>query len=626
MTKASASVSRRTKKKTVGFTELVLRDGHQSLLATRMKLEDMLPICNVLDRSGYASLEVWGGATFDSCVRFLREDPWARLRELRQALPNSRLQMLLRGQNLLGYRHYADDVVDTFVRRAANNGMDVFRIFDAMNDFDNVRTAIAAVVRAKKHAQGTICYTTSPVHSVEVFVALAEQLADAGCHSLAIKDMAGIMTPTACEALVRGIKRAVGLPLHLHSHATSGLAAHCYLRGVQAGADVVDTVISPFAEGASHPATETMQIALRDLGYDSGLKADALESLADYFRHTRQKYWQFESEFTGFNPSVLSHHVPGGMISNLTSQLQEQGALDRLGEVLLEIPKVREDLGYPPLVTPTSQIVAVQATLNVMSGKRYGAISQEVKNYLAGAYGRIPGAVNWKLFGKKGAAKPVAPAAKRKAKKARRAKNIEMERLTNEVGGLAKNEDDVLIYAMFPDLGKQFLQERAAGTLRPLQLAARKTTADEGDAESQSSAYRVTVHGETYNIRLTGSGDKASERRPMFFTIDGVSEEALVEVVDETAGDGKLARARQLGDERPQASAPGHVATNMSGRVVSVAVKGGQSVKAGDTVVVIESMKMENEVHAPIAGKVVAVLVSPGDAVKAGELLIEIAS
>lgn len=615
--KKTAASTKTAARQRIGITELVLRDGHQSLLATRMKLEDMLPICNVLDSAGYSSLEVWGGATFDSCVRFLREDPWARLRALRKALPSSRLQMLLRGQNLLGYRHYADDVVDVFVRRAANNGMDVFRIFDAMNDFNNVKTAIAAVVRAKKHAQGTICYTTSPVHNVDTFVTLATQLANAGCHSLAIKDMAGIMTPSACEALVRGIKAAVNLPLHIHCHSTSGLAALCYLRAVQAGADVIDTVISPFSEGASHPATETMHTALQDMGYETNLKAEALSSLADYFRHTRQKYWQFESAFTGFDPSVLQHHVPGGMISNLTSQLQEQGALDKLNEVLLEIPRVRHDLGYPPLVTPTSQIVAVQATLNVITGKRYSSISQEVKNYLAGEYGRIPGVVNSKAFASAGAA------GKPKAAKSKRAPQ-EMERLTNEVGSLAHNEDDVLIYAMFPDLGLQFLQERAAGTLQPLQLASRDEATATPDSESgKPSEFRITVHGETYNICLTGLGDKSSPRRPLFFTIDGVSEEALLEVVGETAAD--TAAQGRLSDSRPQASSPGHVSTTMSGRVIAVPAKEGQTVKAGDTVVVIESMKMENEIPAPIGGKVVAVLISVGDNIKANELLIEIA-
>lgn len=618
-------------KRAIAVTELILRDGHQSLIATRMKTDDMLPICKTLDAAGFASLEVWGGATFDACVRFLREDPWQRLQKLRKALPNSRLQMLLRGQNLLGYRHYSDDVVHAFVRRAAANGMDVFRIFDAMNDFNNVRVAIAAVKAARRHAQGTICYTTSPVHNPKTFLALAERLANAGCDSIAIKDMAGIMTPQACEELTRAIKGAVNLPLHIHSHATSGLAAFALLRGAAAGADGVDTVISPFADGASHPPTETMQMALSELGFDCGLDAAKLDSLAEYFRHIRQKYWQFESGFTGFDPRVLTHHVPGGMISNLTNQLREQGALDKLDEVLAEIPRVRRDLGYPPLVTPTSQMVGAQATINVLTGKRYGNVSQEVWQYLAGAYGKIPGKVNRQVFG--AAAGGGAGAKKRSAKQTKlSARAPEMARLRGEVADLAAGEDDVLTYAMFPDMGRVFLQERAAGTLQPLQLKERGeaegSAGAAADESRQPSQYRVTVHGETYDICLTGVGDKSSARRPLFFTIDGVSEEALVETMGEfSASDARaLSAAGRMNDARPQATQPGHVTTNMPGNIVNVLVQEGQAVKSGDVVLVLETMKMENEIRAGVDGKVVAILVSKGDAVKAGELLIEIGS
>lgn len=606
------------KKRKIGITELVLRDGHQSLVATRMKTEDMLPICHTLDGAGFWSLEVWGGATFDACVRFLREDPWERLRKMRQSLPNSRLQMLLRGQNLLGYRHYADDVVTAFVNAAANNGIDVFRVFDALNDFNNMRVALAAVKKAKRHAQGTICYTTSPVHTVAGFVKLAERFAAAGCDSVAIKDMAGILAPSACYELVSAIKRRVSLPVHVHSHYTSGLAAMTLLRAAEAGADVIDTAVSAFAEGASHPATETMQAALSESGFDTGVRDDSLPLIADYFKRVRRKYWQFESAFTGVDTRVLKHHVPGGMISNLTSQLREQNALDKVDDVLDEIPRVRADLGYPPLVTPLSQIVGAQATLNVIAGERYAAVSQEVKQYLMGAYGKIPGKINdavrRQILGK--GDKP-APA---------RA-NREMEKLAADVETLANSGEDVLTHAMFPDLGKTFLQERAAGTLQPLQLSPTpQQSGGGGELDKASSEYRITIHGETYVIRLTGVGGKDSKQRSLFFTVDGVSEEALIEGVGgDVGGAGDSRSGKIAGDEtRPAASAPGDVTTPMPGNIVSLLVEEGQTVKTGAPLLVIESMKMENEIASPVDGTIAAILVAKGDAVKPGELLIKI--
>ena len=609
----------------VGVTELVLRDGHQSLVATRMKTEDMLPICGALDAAGFWSLEVWGGATFDACVRFLREDPWQRLAQLRRALPNSRLQMLLRGQNLLGYRHYPDDVVAAFVRCAAKNGIDVFRVFDALNDFSNMRAALAAVKKNDRHAQGTICYTTSPVHSVSGFVRLAEKFAAAGCDSLAIKDMAGIMTPAACGNLVAAIKARVSLPLHIHSHSSSGLSAMCMLRAVEAGADVIDSAISSFAEGASHPATETMLAALDEMGIETGIDAEALSPIADYFRRVRAKYWQFESPFTRVDPQVLKHHVPGGMISNLTSQLREQNALDRIGDVLAEIPRVRADLGYPPLVTPMSQMVGAQAALNIFAGERYAHVSQEVKQYLRGAYGRVPGRIDPDARAKALGDAPADEADKTRA-------GFDMEKLAAEIEGLAKGEEDVLTCAMFPDIGKTFLQERAAGKLQPLQLKpppGEEQAASGGDEFGRAAEYRVTVHGETYAIRLTGVGGKDARPRPLYFTVDGVSEEALIEATGAFSAAGKSSpedskAAAAAADSRPRASAPGHVTTTMPGAVVAVLVAEGQKVEAGEAVLVIEAMKMENEIHAPIGGEVAAILVSKGDSVKPGEALVEI--
>ncbi|MBU3644222.1 MAG: pyruvate carboxylase subunit B, partial [Candidatus Methylopumilus sp.] len=378
----------------VKITELVLRDGHQSLIATRMRTDDMLPICSKLDSIGFWSLEAWGGATFDACVRFLKEDPWERLAKLRKALPNSRINMLLRGQNLLGYRHYSDDVIHAFVQKAADNGIDVFRIFDAMNDVRNLKTSIEAVKKVKKHAIGTLSYTTSPVHDVDYFVEMAKKLADMGCDSIGIKDMAGLLTPMTAAELVKSLKENVNLPVHMHSHATSGLASMVMLKSVENGVDVIDACNSSFSEGASHPTTESMVAALKGTAFDTGLDLAKLQEITAYFRDVRKKYWQFESDFTGVDTRVLVNQVPGGMISNLSNQLKEQGALNRMDEVLAEIPRVREDLGFPPLVTPTSQIVGTQAVLNVLTGARYKSVTNEVKNYLLGQYGQAPASVN----------------------------------------------------------------------------------------------------------------------------------------------------------------------------------------------------------------------------------------
>ena len=627
MAKKQASKQGAAAAEPLKITELVLRDGHQSLIATRMRLDDMLPICEKLDKVGFWSLEAWGGATFDACVRFLREDPWERLRKLRQVLPNTRLQMLLRGQNLLGYRHYADDVVRSFVAKAADNGIDVFRVFDALNDFRNMEVCLHAIKDAGKHAQGAISYTTSPVHDLTGFVELAKRFADAGCGSVAIKDMAGIMTPSACFELVSRLKAEVGLPVAVHSHYTSGLAGMCMLRAAEAGADIIDTAISPFAEGASHPATETMCAALQGTPRDPGLDPAQLESIADYFRVVRRKYWQFESAFTNVDPRVLKHHVPGGMISNLTNQLKEQGALDKIDEVLEEIPRVRADLGYPPLVTPTSQIVGTQAVFNVVGGgKRYQTVTKEIKNLLRGLYGATPGPVNEEVRQEAIGDEEVIT-----CRPADLLGGSELDKIRGEIGSLATSDEDILTYAMFPEIAQAYLQERAAGQLKPEELLpapAPGAPASGPDAAGQApSEFNVTLHGETFHIKLTGAGMKSAEQRPMFFTVDGVTEEVLLETLDLEPVDADAATAKKPGagrDGLPRASKPGHVSTPMPGNVVQVLVKEGQEVKQGEAVLVIEAMKMENEIEAPIAGTVVAILVSVGDAVKPNEALVEI--
>ncbi len=601
----------------VQFTELALRDAHQCLLATRVRTEDMLPVCPKLDQVGFWSLECWGGATFDACLRYLKEDPWQRLRQLRQALPNTRLQMLLRGQNLLGYRHYADDVVEAFVARAAANGMDVFRIFDALNDLRNLETAVTAAKRAGKHAQGTLCYTVSPVHSVETFVEQAKELARMDCDSIAIKDMAGLLTPQVTAELVRAIKAAVKLPLHLHSHATSGLAEMCHLKAVENGCDHIDTAISSLAGGPSHPPTESLVVALRDLGLDPGYDLRLLEEIAAYFWEVRRKYRRFEPEYVGPDPRVHIHQVPGGMISNLYQQLKEQGALDRLEQVLEEIPRVREDLGYPPLVTPTSQIVGTQAVINVIAGQRYKTITNEVKRYLQGGYGRPPAPVN--------------PALQRQAIgseeiiECRPADRIppELENLRHEIGELAESEEDVLTYALFPDVGRQFLEQRAAGTLKPEPVEPPET---ETGARTAPTEFNIHLHGETYHVRVTGTGPRHQAERHFYLVVDGVPEEAVIETLDEVVlgGGTEGAVPRRLSSKRPPAAGEGDVTLSMPGNIVEVLVEEGDTVKAGDPVLVVETMKMETEVQAPISGKVTAVYVNKGDAVTPKEALIHI--
>jgi pyruvate carboxylase subunit B len=602
----------------VHITDVILRDAHQSLIATRMRTEHMLPIWEQLDKIGYWALQVWGGATFDACLRYLKEDPWQRLKQLRAALPNTRLMMLLRGQNLLGYRHYSDDVVHAFVARAADNGIDVFRVFDALNDTRNLQTAIDAVKQAGKHAQGTICYTNSPVHNTRTFVEMARELEAMGCDSIAIKDMAGLLTPMTTAELVSAIKADTGLPLHLHCHATAGTAEMCLLKAIENGCEHIDTAISSFSGSTSHAATESMVAALRGTGFDTGLDIEALQVIGLYFREIRKKYHQFESEFHDPDTRVQVSQVPGGMISNLYSQLREQGALDRVDEVFREIPRVREELGFPPLVTPTSQIIGTQALLNVLTGKRYETITNEVKLYLQGRYGRPPAALD--------------PAVRQQAIGAEQMIDVrpadllpdEMDTLREAIGDLAHNEEDVLTCAMFPDIGREFLEHRQQGTLVPEPLAA---PADAGtDAHVRPTEFNVTLHGESYHIKITGTGHRTQDNRPFYMTVNGVPEEVLVETLDELVAD---AAAKQeprpgRGSQRPRATQPGHVTTSMPGTIIDVLVKVDDEVTAGTPLLVTEAMKMETEIQAPIAGRIAAVHVKKGDSVNPDETLIEI--
>ena len=614
--------------KKINITELVLRDGHQCHIATRLRTEDMIPICSKLDNLNFWSIEAWGGATFDACVRYLKEDPWERLIRLRKALPNSKIQMLLRGQNLLGYRHYSDDVVEMFVKKSADNGVDIFRIFDALNDIRNIEVSIKAVKKYKKHAEGTICYTTSPVHNIEYFVALGKKIEELGCDSIAIKDMAGLLTPQDTKDLVSSLVKNTNLPIHMHCHATSGLASINLITAVESGATIIDTCNSSYSEGASHPSTESIVVALEGMGYKTGIDLSKIDEITDYLKENRKKYWQFESEFTGLDPKVLINQVPGGMISNLSNQLRDQGAIDKMNDVLKEIPTVRKDLGYPPLVTPTSQIVGTQAALNVITGERYKTITSEVKNYFLGQYGMAPGKLNANI--KKKAIGDEKEITSRPAEKLK----PEFNNLKVKSESFASTEEDILTYAMFPDIATTFLQERNAGTLEPEILLNKNAEMSKGDHFAPSE-FNITLHGETYHINLTGSGDPSEHERPFYVSVDGISEEVLVETLDEvlvnkpsgTENSKENKENRNTKNEtRIKPNHDGCITTAMPGKIIDIKVNIGDNVSAGDSIIIIEAMKMENEIQASKSGTVVAINIKKGDEVSPNETLLEIQS
>ncbi|HEV8243035.1 MAG TPA: sodium-extruding oxaloacetate decarboxylase subunit alpha [Nitrospirales bacterium] len=606
--------------KQVLLTDVALRDGHQSLLATRMRTEDMLDVADRLDKVGFWSLEVWGGATFDTCLRFLKEDPWERLRAIKRVMPRTRLQMLLRGQNLVGYRHYPDDVVNAFIERAADNGVDVFRIFDALNDIRNMETSVSAVRRVRKHIEATICYTTSPVHSVERFIELAKRLEDLGTDTLCIKDMAGLLAPMDAYRLVKGLKAAVRVPIHLHSHYTSGMASTSALMAILGGLDMLDTALSPLSGGTSHPPTETFVALLRGTPYDTGLDLKTLPPVAEVLRNARKKYHQFESDFAGVDSEILISQIPGGMLSNLAAQLAEQNSLDKFKAVLEEVPHVRQDFGYPPLVTPTSQIVGTQATLNVLTGERYKVVTTETRNYLKGLYGKPPGPVDATIrkraLGKESVI-TIRPA------------NLlepELPKATREVADKTTNPEDVLSYALFSSIANDFFDERASGQLKPEPLAPLppKGPAVAHELKLAPLEFKVTVHGESYHIKVSGSGRKTDGKKPYYIKVNDRLEEVhlepLVEVLTGTP------EAPQVGGEkktqRPKPSGPGDVAASLPGKVTKVLVKQGQAVKKGDLVLIVEAMKMESQVIAPIAGAVKTLYVKEGDDVTPDETLL----
>jgi oxaloacetate decarboxylase alpha subunit len=581
------------------LTDVVLRDAHQSLFATRLRIDDMLPIAAELDKIGYWSLETWGGATFDACIRFLGEDPWERLRKLKLAMPNTPMQMLLRGQNALGYRHYADDVIEKFIERCAINGMDVFRIFDAMNDMRNLETAIKATVKTGKHAQGAISYTISPVHNNDLWVDMAKRLEDMGCHSICIKDMAGLLKPYVAEELVSRIKETCSIPLSMHCHATTGLSTATYLKAIEAGIDMLDTSISSMSLTYGHSATETFVSILEDTERATGLDLNSLEKISLYFRDVRKKYAAFEGSLKGVDPRILTAQVPGGMLTNLEGQLRDQNALDRFDEVLIEIPKVRKDLGYVPLVTPTSQIVGTQSVINVLSGERYKSISKETAGLLRGEYGATSAPVDKALQQRVlNGAEPIT---------CRPADLLapEMDRLTEELKSLAQSDDiklaeneidDVLIYALFQQVGINFLKNRDnPGAFEPapgneplaLEIAA-APAASTSDFAAES--YKVSVNG-THDDVVVGPGNSDINQ-------------IIAATPAATQAEGTA------------------IKSPLAGSVIESLVSVGQKINEGDPVMIIEAMKMETEVRSQCSGLVQSISVNKGDALQAEQTLM----
>ena len=587
--------------KPVGITELVLRDGHQSLFATRMRIDDMLPIAEKLDKVGYWSTESWGGATFDACIRFLGEDPWDRIREISKAMPNTPQQMLLRAQNLLGYRHYGDDVVRNFVDRCAENGVGVLRIFDAMNDMRNLQTAVDQTVKVGKHAQGTISYTLSPVHTTELWIDMAKQIEDMGAHSLCIKDMAGLLQPYVAYDLVKKLKKAIDIPIQLHAHATTGLSTATLIKSIEAGIDRVDTSIASMSMTYGHSSTNAVVSILDHGPRKTGLDMEQLEEIDAYFRKVRPKYAKFEGSLKGIDPRILLAQVPGGMLTNMESQLRENNALDRLDEVLKEIPRVREDLGFIPLVTPTSQIVGTQAVMNVLLGERYKSIAKESAGILKGEYGASPAPVNAELQARVldgGEAITCRPADNIEPEMD--ALEAEFDSIIAEKGIKLENEkiDDLLIYILFPQVGMQFLENRKnPDFFEPVPQAP-------SDAPKEDGVYTVNHKGQDYIVEVKSGGDISS-----------------IQVAGQAPAAPQVAAAQAA---TPAVNAE-DIPAPLAGNIWKVLVSPNQQINEGDTLVILEAMKMETEVKAARSGTVVSVNVNEGDQVSAGQAIISLA-
>lgn len=612
----------------VGITDTTLRDGHQSLLATRMKTKDMLPIAEKMDTMGFHSLEVWGGATFDSCMRFLNEDPWERLKTLRKAFKNTKLQMLLRGQNLVGYKHYADDVVEAFVAKSAEHGIDIFRIFDALNDVRNMQKAIEEVKKSGKHVQATISYTLGSIYSLEYYLKMGRELKQLGADSICIKDMAGILTPYAAYELVGALKRELGLPIQMHTHYTSGMGSMMYLKAIEAGADVIDTANSALALGTSQPATETMVAVLNDAGYETGIDLKKVASLAEYFKDVRKNYEAYDVYKSGVDVNVLRYQVPGGMLSNFISQLSQANAMDKFDAVLQEVPRVREDLGFPPLVTPSSQIVGSQAVLNVLSGERYKMVTNEVKNYMRGLYGQPPGKVNEEIRKKIiGDEQPIT---------VRPADLIEpqIEAAKEEIGDLAKNMEDLLMYILFPQVAKPFLE----GTSTEEKIETKQVKKEEKKVESKIPSVAPispNLSSGIGNVARFATSRKNTRMGAVNFTFNGKIEKLKIELdsngyrmdmgeaVEAEVPEEKVVEKIKESNVRTS-TGENTVTAPMPGKIFKIINADGTKVKQGDIVLILEAMKMENEILAPVDGTVTKLNVKEGDAVNPGDVLFKV--
>ena len=563
----------------VKITDTTFRDAHQSLMATRLRTEDMIPIAEKMDEVGFFSMEVWGGATFDACIRYLNEDPWERLRSLRKRIQNTPLQMLLRGQNLVGYRHYPDDIVEKFVQKSYENGIEIFRIFDALNDMRNVEVPIKVAKKCGAHVQGAISYTTSPVHTIEQFVNLAKEFEELGCDSICIKDMAGLLKPYESKILINRLKEEVSIPIDLHSHCTSGIAPLTYLAAIEAGVDVVDCAMSPLSMGTAQPPVESIVAALKGTKFDTKLDMELLNEIRDYFDKIREKYKYLINPISErVDTRILLYQVPGGMLSNLVSQLKEQGALDKFEEVLKEIPKVREDLGYPPLVTPSSQIVGTQAVMNVLTEERYKIITNEVANYVRGLYGKPPAPISKELMKRvlDNGEKPIT---------CRPADLLEPEyekvKEEAEKKGIVSKEEDILTYALYPQVAVKFLR----GELEAETIPEEKEVSKFMEIPTE---YIIEVDGDEYEVKI----------KPKYGT--------------------EMKKKK----EKYTAETEGAITSPFRGMITQIKVKEGDEVKKGDVIVVLEAMKMENPVESPVDGKVEKVLIHDGQSVNVGDILM----
>jgi Pyruvate/oxaloacetate carboxyltransferase len=617
--------------KKILITDLTPRDGQQCKLATRVRTDDLLPLCEKMDKAGFYAVEVWGGATYDVCLRYLKEDPWERLRRIKEVMPNTKLQMLFRGQNIVGYKPKSDKVVKKFVEKAIKNGITVFRVFDSLNDNRNIEVACKAIKEFGGEVHAEISYTKSPVHTLEKWMAYADELIDLEPDWISFKDATGILMPLDTYNIIRGIKKKVGdkIKVLLHNHDMSGTAIMNHMMAVLAGVDMLDTVLSPLAFGSSHPATESVVAALQGTPYDTGIDLKILDELAEITRQIKRKYRKYETEYAGVNAKVLIHKIPGGMISNMVAQLIEANAADKIEEALEEVPHVEADLGYPPLLTPSSQIVGVQAVLNVITGERYKTITKEVRDYVEGKYGRPPGPISKELV-----EKILGPGKEPKfdIRAGDLADPNDWDKAVQELGPLAKSEEDILLYVLFPMQAMEFLKARENGELTP-DIAIDTTDIVEtkpGTVENAAPVeFDITYHGDKFKVKVEGVAPSQEPGKPKkyYIRVNGKLEEVQLYPIAEALVSGQAKQsgaAQSSGATRPRPEKEGDAVPPMPGKVSKILVKEGDKVEKGQTVAIVEAMKMENEIHAPISGIVKGIYAQPGENITPDEVIVRI--